>query len=421
MSLLENSEELLRELDRDVSMGEAPSSVLIIDDDQAVLDLLGFSISELGYDVLATCDCEEARAVFKDGDRQLSCMIADFHMPGGDGLELLKEARKYQPDTSLVLLSGYADLTLALKAINSGRIFRFMVKPVRGDEMKQVLEDSVAQYNLINKERLLQKNIFDLALSLRDANEKLEKNLEQIIEVYSDAVATFSPYLIEVDKVAREFCSQICKLKIFSEKETQLLNLSANFHNLGLLGISRSTIKRSFHKKSELSEEESSLIQQHPRVASGLIDFLGESRSVSDIILAHHERWDGGGYPIGLRGDMIPRLSQYLALAAFYAESHYSEDAIIEVIRNEKGRSFSPEVVGAFNALLDDGGLPKKVREINPESVFEGMFAVRDIRLDNGSLLIARGTLLNAKHVRQIGIRAESDSLQTPIYVKRSK
>jgi response regulator RpfG family c-di-GMP phosphodiesterase len=419
-TLSENSEELLRELHRDVSDDVEASSILIVDDDEDVLSLLTYSVAALGYKVVSNSDPIEARALFSDGKTRLSCVIADFHMPKLDGLALLKEVKTHQPNASLVLLSGQADLSLALKAINSGSIFRFMVKPVRSDEMKQVLEDSVDQYNLIEKERRLQKNVFDLALSLKEANEKLEKNLEQIIEVYSDAVATFSPYLIEVDKVTRDFCRNLCALGIFSDNEAKILTLAANFHNLGLLAISRSTIKRSFHRKNELSELELSLIQEHPKIGAGLIDFLGESRSVSDVILAHHERWDGKGYPKGLRGGMIPRLSQYLALAAFYAESRHSEDIIIHAIRGEKELSFGPEIISHFDTLVENKALPPKVRELQPESLYVGMVLVRDIRNSDGSLLIARGTALNAKHLRQIHIRADNDSLELPIYAKNT-
>lgn len=392
--------------------------VLIVDDDPSILELFRAQMKMFEYECVYENSALKAQELIVNGGSQFSCIITDYMMPDLNGLDLLKQAKTAQPDALRILISGMADLEMAVNAINTGNIFRFLLKPTHMNQLELVIKDAELAYRNKAKERLINEDVRRLAIWLKTANQRLEKNFEQIIDVFNHVVKVFSPFVHETNAVTMEMIQAFCDLGLFTPKQKRILKLAAQFQNVGLLGISRTTIKKSFFKPDELNEDERSLIKGHPLKAAEMLHFAGDSEEIFNVIKSHHERWDGSGYPDGISSHLIPSLAQYLALAAYYAECPYYGEDVIWRIRREKDKAFSPEVMEAFEALVIKNALPRKTRELDPSQCISGMILARDVMDLNGVRILAAGRVLTIADIRYLNQRSEDETISVPLSVK---
>ena len=115
---------------------------------------------------------------------------------------------------------------------------------------------------------------------------------------------------------------------------------------------------------------------------------MGDLHELKEIIRAHHENWDGSGYPDGLSNHMIPRVAQFLALACYYAESNHYKEELNFKIQQLKGKRFSSEAVEAYMHLVENKALPPKVQELKINQLRIGLTLASDVKKTDGQLLI---------------------------------
>ena len=146
-------------------------------------------------------------------------------------------------------------------------------------------------------------------------------------------------------------------------------------------------IRKSFIKPQQLTAKEKELIERHPCQIDSLLPLVGDLQELKDIIRAHHEHWDGNGYPDGLTSHMIPRVAQFLALACYYAESNLYKGELNAKIEQLKGKQFAPEAVEAYELMVENQSLPPKVQELKINQLRSGLRLAADVikRMDNFS------------------------------------
>ena len=396
---------------------EVHKPILLVDDAWEVVDVLEGQLRQLGYEVVSFTDPVAAVEALQDESRGFSCVLADHDMPKLNGVELLKIAKEKQPFTSRVMISGQADLGMAMSAINEGSIFRFMVKPWDMEVLRAVIAQSVQRSVETEEKHLMQVELKSLNAELKVANDRLQLNLNQLTGFCEHLLVTFSPLLGETTRVVIAMCEEFCRLGFFDEQEQKLLRIAASFQNVGLMRASRSTVKKSFLKPQQLTQEEERVVQRHPGYAETLLDFAGELEPVSLIIRAHHERWDGSGYPDGLSRDSIPRLARFLSLACYYAECNIYREALVTKINDSAGRAFSHEAVDAFNQVVSLGKLPKKIRELRIDELRAGMVLAGGLYTLVGVLLVPRGKELTRSMVERLRSYEEENAIMSTILV----
>jgi len=392
--------------------------ILVVDDEPVVLALLGEQLKSIGRSHVVASSPEIACNHLENSETPFSCVISDFSMTGMNGLELLKQAKSLQPDAHRILISGLADLEMAVNAINSGILFRFMLKPTRIDELTRIVKDAEEAYIRKIKERIINDDVRRLAVSLKEANVRLEKNIQQVIDLSREVTRIFSPFLHEINEVTCELVDKFCKFKRFSPDQERILRLSAQFHNLGLLRIPRPMIKKLFFRPAELTSEERSWICQHPERGGEMISFVGDIHEVSKIVRTHRERWDGSGYPDGLSAHLIPPLAQYVALASFFAENRFYGRQVVDSVLREEGKAFGPEVIEVFKRVDAANELPAKIRESEPMDCTSGMVLARDVFDVTGMRILSAGRVLNTSDLRYLRERADEGSLAHSLAVK---
>ena len=365
--------------------------VLIVDDNDDVLFLLKQQLENSGYLAEAYSDPVKASQVIVDKSRTFSCIIADRNMPTMSGLTLLQLAQEHKPRMARIMISGQADLNMAMSAINEGQIFRFMVKPWQMSTLTSVVAAAAShshdEQSKHERKLALQADNKELA----QQNQFSQANFEFLSKLYVNLLSAYSPILGAITKVTIALCEELNKTGFLNASEQKLLRFAAVFNNVGLMSTNRLMILKSFIKPQQLTAKEQALIARHPCQIDALLPLVGDLQELKDIIRAHHEHWDGSGYPDGLRSHMIPRVAQFLSLACFYAESNIYKDELNFKIRQLKEKRFSSEVVEAYLKVLEKKCLPPKIQELKINQLRIGLTLAADVKKIDGQLLVTSG------------------------------
>jgi response regulator RpfG family c-di-GMP phosphodiesterase len=181
-----------------------------------------------------------------------------------------------------------------------------------------------------------------------------------------------------------------------------VLEISAWLHDIGLVGVPRHLIKRWDTEPDQLNEAELALIQQHPVLGQELAGFVHHLEAVGITIRAHHERFDGAGFPDRLAGEAIPWLARLLAVAVAYAESYQPSETTIETVRRGSGTAFDPEAVRAFLRSLPQAVVSRRQRMVLLSELTPGMVLAKGIYTANGILLMPDGQRLSEPYIDKL-------------------
>jgi response regulator RpfG family c-di-GMP phosphodiesterase len=237
---------------------------------------------------------------------------------------------------------------------------------------------------------------------LGQMNAALEQNLQRSMELCVHTMQTFYPSLGSQARRVAEICKSISQILNLSTEDRHVLETSALLHDIGLVGVPRHIIRKWHEKQEPLSPAEKALIQQHPILGQELAAFSSELDRVGEVIRAHHECYDGSGYPDQLAGEKIPWLARLLAVAVAFASSPLNSSNTIEKIKLGAGTKFDPEAVRVFLRALAEAPASRKEREVMLGDLRPGMVLARGIYTANGLLLVPEGQQLNTTYIEKL-------------------
>ena len=396
-----------------------------------------WSLSREGYHVTTAPNAVEALARLKE--MAFSVVLTDQQMPVLTGLEFLNQVKQMQPDATRILITAVLNLSTVIDSINKGEIYRFIVKPWLREELLVTVKNAVQRYEMICKNQMLQMATLAMNERLKKLNASLEEqlehradqnaelerlnlalreNLECSVELCLKTMQTFHPTLGGQARRVYELCRAMAEGLDLPSEERQTLEVAAWLHDIGLVGVPRQLIKRweelgvgsvnGIDKSNKslpltdpvaLTAAERAVIEQHPVLGEELAGFVHPLKDVGAVIRAHHERFDGGGYPDGLAGDRIPWLGRLLAVAVAYAESKLDGPGTIQAIKQGRGKAFDPEAVRVFLRCLPQATVPRRQREVPLSDLKPGMILARGIYTASGTLLIPDGQRLTATFI----------------------
>jgi len=412
--------ELLRESTGALREAEA-APILVVDDDEAVLHVIEEQLKWEGHRVVTATHPNEALDWL--ATTAFSVIICDQCMPEMEGLDFLSKARELRPSTSRMLITGVLSLDMMTDAINRGEIFRFIAKPWLRAELLATVKNGVNRFELYEanhrlhaeavrlNERLTAANtelqskiqeLVDQKRHLDAANGAMKTNFEQSLELCYRITNTFYPLLGKHTKAVVDICRRMAETSHFSEEEKHVLTVSAWLHDIGLIGFERDLLHKYFTNPAGVNRDEMMTLKNHPAYGQTLASFVDELRAVGETIRAHHEQFDGKGYPDGIAGEAIPWTARCLALAVFYVESTLPRPQAIEAIVKESGKRFDPEAVRLFFKVTQIAELPLSIREIMVDELTPGMRLAKGIYSPSGLLLVAEGQDLNIATIAKI-------------------
>ncbi|HXE98378.1 MAG TPA: HD domain-containing phosphohydrolase [Dongiaceae bacterium] len=267
------------------------ATILFVDDEAGIRSALRRLFADLPYRLLFAADAAEGLALLRANE--CAVIVSDVRMPGESGIELLSRARLLVPDTVRVMMSAYADLSTALNAINRCEAFRFVVKPWDDQELVEVVGDGVLRYDLQN--------------SLRHGDEAIYRTLAQTIELK--------------DHYTRGHCDRVVDSALAIGRRVGLsmealthIGHGAMLHDCGKIGVPEATL----NFPGRLDNEQLDVVHRHPGWGADIARTAGMHQSTVNVILHHHEHYDGLGYPSGLAGEDIPLEARIVAVADVY-------------------------------------------------------------------------------------------------------
>ncbi len=330
--------------------------VLIVDDDRQVRRVLGEFFAANGYKCHIATNGQEGLQTF-DAERP-PLTVTDMNMPVMDGLELLRQARAMEPDAAVLVLTGMADVQTAVESLKYGA-YDFILKPVNMDELLIAAERALEHRQLLIERReyhaLLEQRVSEATRDLAATLRELEETYRTTLEALGSAIDTRDLGTHAHSRRVRGYSLAIARAHGMPDAEMRDLEHGVLLHDIGKIGIPDAILL----KPGPLTPAEWKIMRTHPSVGRDLVAKIPFLRGAVPVVYHHHERWDGLGYPLGLKGEAIPLGARIFAVAdAFDAmtfDRPYSRAIDLDAARAEVQRSasshFDPAVVESFMAV----------------------------------------------------------------------
>lgn len=444
-------------------MEERRHTILLVDDEENILNSIYRLLRrEKKYEVLMAKSGAEGLEILKNHvsssgfrvpgfkpetrnpkpETGISLIVSDQRMPQMEGDEFLAKAKDLSPDTTRIMLTGYADMNAVTSAVNKGEIFRYITKPWEDEALLGVIRQGIEQYELITERKELLELTSRQNEELKDLNRNLEKKVEErtrdvqdlygklkskfreAIRVFVNLIGHYDRHLGGHVKRVSVFAEGFAKYLGLDEREVEEIEISSLLHDIGLIGVPKVTLAR---EMEDLSFHELNLIKQHPAFAQSLLYSIENLHQAGTIIRSHHERFDGSGYPDGLKGEEIPYGSRILAVCDAYdkllnkrSEDKGREGAAISYIRNGRGVIFDPEIANSFLTFMSglDQGKGMTGRMVPISRLKAGMTLSKDVVTISGKLLVQRGSVLSSHMIERLRNFHELDPIVEGICIK---
>jgi len=425
--------------------------VLLVDDEESILNSLRRLLRGQPYELLLATSGGQALEIMEQ--HSIDLVMTDARMPNMDGATLLARIHQLYPTTTRILLTGYADMPTIIKAINEGKIHRYISKPWSDEEMLLTLRQSLAhQYSERERQRLeqltrlqndqlkslnitLEKHVAARTAELQQTADMLDLAYEELKHSYVTGTEVFSllanlrlPPAKQTNRQIIELVRVYCKLHGLDEGTSRDLTMAAALYNIGKLSWTDSMMTA---PADLLHHNDRERYRGYPKQSESLLMTLDPMKDAARLILHHQERWDGSGFPDRLKGEAIPFGSRLLKLAVDFIElqrglileRQMNSDEALVYIRSYAGRLYDPELVEDFiqvcAAYLSDVSLADpSVKVLTTREVAAGMILARNLNADNGMLLLNAGKVLNGPLVEKLIAFEAMEGAKYSIFVK---
>jgi putative two-component system response regulator len=347
----------------------AGARLLIVDDEELNRELLEGMVECLGHEAESARDGQEALTRLSPA---IDLVLLDVMMPGMDGLEVARRIRidPEYGDLPIIMVTALANKADRLRAVEAGAN-DFIAKPVDLTELRvrttsllkmKAAQDAVKRHQ-VELEALVQVRTTALRHALTEVvdaqQETQQAHLDTIRRLGMAAECRDGQTAAHLERVGH-YCAVLARRLGLPEREVEILRYASLMHDVGKIGTPDAILR----KPGPLTAAEREVMQQHTLIGARLLrDSASELLRAGEIIvLSHHEKWDGSGYPKGLKGEEIPLYGRICAVADVfdaltsrrpYKEACSNEQAYA-ILRSGRGSHFDPHILDLFFAHLDE-------------------------------------------------------------------
>lgn len=354
--------------------------VLCVDDDANVLDALSLHLQRR-YRVEKAASGTDGLEVLQR-ELQIAVIVSDMQMPGLDGAAFLARARALVPDAVRLLLTGQADVTSAIAAVNDGQIFRFLTKPCSPQALVAAVDSAAEQHRLITAEKVL-----------------LEQTVHGCIKALTDALSLTNPVAFgRSTRVKRTVSALAAGLGL---KPRWQVEVAAMLSQLGHIMLPDEIAEKVYFARA-LTLDEQQLVAKLPSITEQVIANIPRMETVREILASYQKPLCR--LPSGPDAEVVRRGAQVLRVATDFdvLESQGDSSAeALEVLRQREG-TYEQDVLEALAASLDVARVEGEVQEVAAAELVAGMVLAEDVRTANGVLLVARGFEITARFLERV-------------------
>lgn len=337
-------------------MATEKPTILIVDDETNNLQLLKRTFRG-SYNILTASNGIDGLNVVKQQGDNISLIVSDQKMPVMEGTEFLKKVNEIHPEIIKILLTGHQDSEIIVSAINDCQLYQYVLKPFDPEDLKVTVSNGLEKFELAARKSLV----------LKDLKELFYKTIKSI----SFALDAKDPYT-HGHSLRVTLYSLILARKIgLNDTALEELETAGLLHDIGKISIPQKILC----KNDKLTDEEYAIMKDHTSRGAKMIQNVKKLQSVAVWLKAHHERWDGRGYPSGLKGTDIPLFARIIAIADTYDAMTSTRpyrralphEVAIAEIKKCAGVQFDPELAEIFVANEKEVQYAKD----NPDGYYE--------------------------------------------------
>jgi len=336
-----------------------PIPVLIVDDDPAASKLLSLFFEGTAFSYTIANSGAEALKLMEH--QRFDAIISDLRMPGMSGLELLAETHLRFPYTAFLVTTGVDDLQVATDAMTSGAD-DYLVKPLSEEVVLSSLNRALRKRH---REELLEDYRLNLEKLVSERTAEVQRALQHVQAGYEQTLRALGT---AIDLRDHATAGHSWRVSRYSLEIAAAMNIPGDFrcnlarasylHDIGKLGIPDSILL----KPAPLTPLERDFMREHVTMGFDLLKHIPFLAEAAEIVLCHHEHYDGNGYPRGIRGSEIPVGARIFSVAdafdAITSDRPYRSASTCvearEIISKRSGSQFDPQVVAAFLTIPTD-------------------------------------------------------------------
>lgn len=372
------------------ALKEENIKVLSIDDDIVILQLIEDSLEQKGYKVITARSGEQGIKLFRQHHPNI--VLVDLEMPGMNGMQVIENLKKESPETPTIIVSGNNSIEKAIDALRIGA-WDYLVKPLHGTDMLEgTISKSLEKAELFRQDSrykaFLEEEVNRRTSEITDKNNslvylnsnlinemkrrsELEQNLQEsldnlkiaqkgIIQAISSIVEVRDQYTAGHQCRVALLAQAIAKEMGLSDYEIEGLYIAALLHDVGKIGIPSDILM----KPGRLSEVEFAMIKTHCVVAYDILKNINFPWPIASIVLQHHEKMNGSGYPFGLESENIILDSRILCVAdvceAVMSHRPYRPalglDVALDELKKNSDVLYDRKVANACTRVFNDNG-----------------------------------------------------------------
>lgn len=324
-------------------MPEEKHTILIADDEENNLQLLKRTFRG-SYNILTAVNGLEALNIVKEHADEISLIVSDQKMPVMEGTEFLKQVNEINPQIVKILLTGHTGTDILVSAINECNLFQYILKPFEPEELKIAVEKGILKYSMANNNKLYYKELKALFYKTIRAMSNTLDTKDAYTNGHSLRVTLYS--MILASKMGLD------------ENYLEDIEIAGLLHDIGKIAMPKNILC----KNGKLTDDEFKIMKAHPSKGERIVFNIKKLQMIASWVKTHHEKWDGRGYPDGLKGEDIPLAGRIIALADTYDamtstrpyRKALSHQTAIDEIRRCAGTQFDPNLAEAFVSLSDE-------------------------------------------------------------------
>ena len=330
--------------------------ILIVDDEEMIRDLLSSTLVQEEYICHQAANVDEAFVLL--GEQPVDLVISDIMMPGRSGVELLRDLKKAYPDIAVLMITGLSDMNTAMECVHLGAD-DYITKPFGINRVVLTVKNLIERRALALEKKNYQIN---LEYKVMEQTSQIRKTMSDLSSAYDNTLTALVKALDAREKEVGSHSERVMNFAALlggkfgiAGRELHDLAKGSLLHDIGKIGISDNILL----KPGQLDDSEWIEMRKHPQVGYAILSEIDFLKAPAEIILSHHERFDGSGYPNQLKGDQIPIGARIFSvvdtLDAMTSDRPYRKalpfDTVTSEIIKYSGTQFDPAIAELFLSI----------------------------------------------------------------------